>query len=146
MIRPYLNTDLESLLAVMKLNIPDNFAPSELDDLKTYVQNHSDTYFIMEEDKRTVGGFGYKQPELSVAAIKWIFTHPAYKGKGLGGQAVNHCLELFQEKKDIHTVIVDTSQLAYKFFAKFGFETISEEKDHWGKGLDLVKMKLNLQK
>jgi ribosomal protein S18 acetylase RimI-like enzyme len=41
-------------------------------------------------------------------------------------------------------IIVRTSQLAYKFYQKVGFELEKTEKDFWAKGFDLYQMKMNL--
>ena len=145
MIRSFYNVDLEQLIEVLQLNIPQNFAPSELSDFKSYIRNHQETYFVLEKDKNLVGGFGYEVLDVpSIVAIKWIFTHPSHKGTGLGRKAVEYCLQLFRNKKEIHTVMVDTSQLASEFFEKFGFTVILTEKNHWGEGLDLVRMRSSL--
>lgn len=145
MIRPFIDSDRIRLIEILQLNVPDNFAPSEVADFQSYIQSNGDTYFVIEKDTKIVGGFGYLLLEKSSeAAIKWIFTHPEYTGTGLGRMAVEHCLELFRSRFGVETVMVDTSQLACKFFSKFGFSVILEEKDYWAKGFDLVRMKLKL--
>ena len=144
MIRPYLPTDKAQLLEIFKLNTPKYFDPLEIKDFEQYLEQESDTYLVVEMDDEVVGGTGYyvNQSDQS-GRITWIFFDPKCSGQGLGRLSVEHCLELLRKEKGVDKFIVTTSQLAYKFFEKFGYHITRTEKDYWGKGLDLYEMEMS---
>jgi ribosomal protein S18 acetylase RimI-like enzyme len=65
------------------------------------------------------------------------FFYPGSSRHGVGTKAVEHCLTILKANPTVEKLVVTTSQLAYKFFSKFGYDLVKTEKDHWGKGLDL---------
>lgn len=146
MIRSFRHEDKESLLEIFKLNTPRFFAPEELADFASYLEENRRTYLTVEYNSKIAGGAGYQITDSgTIGRITWIFFHPEYSGLGLGRQAVEYCLSLFRKNASIQKVVVTTSQLAYEFFEKFGFLLIRTEKDYWGKGLDLYLMELELE-
>lgn len=145
MIREYRVSDREELLDVFKLNIPKYFDPKEVDDFLEYLDDHGDTYLTIEKDNKIVGGVGYFFNDSDKSGqITWIFLHPEYTDHGLGKQAVKHCITLLKSNSEIVKLVVTTSQLAFRFFEKFGFNLIRTEKDYWGSGLDLFLMEIQL--
>ena len=147
MIRPYITSDKEKLVEIFKLNTPKYFVREELKDFETYLQEQSETYFTIEYKKEIVGGIGcYVKQSDNSGRITWIFFHPNFSGHGLGTKAVEHCLSILKANTHVEKLIVTTSQLAYKFFEKFGYALIKTQKDYWGKGLDLYLMQKNLKK
>jgi N-acetylglutamate synthase-like GNAT family acetyltransferase len=141
MIRPYKPNDKESLLEIFRLNTPKYFDKNELNDFEEYLEEKSETYLTIEVDNNIVGGTGYYINENDKSGrITWIFFDPNYYGIGLGKQSVEYCLELLSKNERVEKFIVTTSQLAYKFFEKFGYSINRIEKNHWGDGLDLYEM------
>lgn len=141
MIRPYKPNDKECLLNIFRLNTPKFFDKNELDDFKEYLEKKAKTYLTIEVDNNIVGGTGYYVDENDNSGrITWIFFDPSYSGQGLGKQSVDYCLELLSKDERVVKFIVTTSQFAYKFFEKFGFQTNRIEKNYWGKNLDLYEM------
>ena len=141
MIRPYTELDKTRLLEIFKLNIPQYFDPKELTDFEEYLNQQSDTYLTIEIKDKIAGGIGYYVQESDQSGrITWVFFDPDYSGKGLGRQAVSHCLTILKSNPKVKKLIVTTSQLAYQFFEKFGYHLVKTEKDYWGKGLDLFLM------
>ena len=141
MIRPFKNTDRKKLLEIFKLNTPKYFNPNELNDFKEYLKGHSNTYLTIEHEGKIVGGAGYRVEESDKSGrITWIFLHPGYSGLGLGTQAMAYCLTILKTQPKVEKLVVTTSQLAYKFFERFGYKLVKKEKDHWGPGLDLYVM------
>ncbi len=141
MIRPFKISDEEPLIAIFKLNIPKYFNAKEVNDFKDYLHEHSGTYFTVEHENKIVGGTGYYFNDIDKSGrITWIFFHPDFAGQGLGKQAVEHCLTILKSNPVITRLVVTTSQLAYRFFEKFGYKLIKTEKDYWGQGLDLYLM------
>ncbi|MES1225790.1 MAG: GNAT family N-acetyltransferase [Bacteroidota bacterium] len=141
MIRPFKQTDKEQLIEIFKLNTPTYFDRKELADFEDYLAEHSGTYLTIEHEGKIAGGTGYyiKDSDKS-GRITWIFFHPECAGLGLGKQAVQHCLTILKSNPAIEKLVVTTSQLAYKFFEKFGYTLVQTEKDYWGQGLDLYLM------
>ena len=145
MIRPYQPSDKETLVEIFKLNTPTYFDPKEVNDFINYIEHQQDTYLTIEREGKIVGGTGYSiNNQKQSGAITWIFFHPDYSGMGLGKQAVEHCLNILKQKPSVKKLVVTTSQFAYQFFGKFGFELIHTKKDFWGPGLDLYEMEMSL--
>jgi predicted GNAT family N-acyltransferase len=61
--------------------------------------------------------------------------------KGLGKLLLEKRLALADVLYPGCPVVVSTSQQAYAFFEKYGFETLRTEEDHWAKGLHLYEMR-----
>jgi len=143
MIRPYQPTDQEHLLAIFKLNVPKYFDPKEVKDFEEYLAQKATTYLTIEVDNKIVGGTGYYINESDRSGrITWIFFDPDYTGQGLGRKAAEHCLTLLRKEDNVEKFVVTTSQLAFKFFEKFGYVVKRIEKDYWGEGLDLYEMEM----
>ena len=141
MIRPYKSTDKGNLLKIFSLNIPKFFDKNEINDFEEYLEQKAETYLTIEVDNNIVGGTGYYINENDKSGrITWIFFDPSYSGQGLGKQSVEYCLKLLSKDKRVEKFIVTTSQLAYKFFEKFGYSINRIEKNYWGESLDLYEM------
>ncbi|MEO6671053.1 MAG: GNAT family N-acetyltransferase [Ferruginibacter sp.] len=146
MIRPFQTGDKPILIEIFKLNTPQFFDPKELADFDNYLDKYSKTYLTIEQNDKIVGGTGYQiSNDNLTGSITWIFFHPDQAGQGLGKQAVEHCLTVLKANKNLETLAVRTSQLAFKFFEKFGFKLIRTKKDYWGHGLDLYEMEVKLK-
>lgn len=143
MIRSYNPKDKETLIEIFKLNTPQYFDVKEVADFKEYLDINSDTYLTIQHDEKIVGGFGYFIRESDKSGrITWIFFHPNYSGLGLGKQAVEYCLTTLKQNPKVEKLVVTTSQLAFKFFEKFGYKLSKIEKNFWGEGLDLYEMEM----
>jgi ribosomal protein S18 acetylase RimI-like enzyme len=138
-IRPYHPTDKIPLLTIFRSNVPEFFDAMEVEVYETYLEKNADSYLVIELNKKIAGGVGYLVSP-SAGQITWIFFDPALRGMGLGKKAVEYCLDIFTSNPDIRKIVVTTSQLAFRFFEKMGFQLVRIEKDHWGKGLDLYEM------
>lgn len=146
MIRPFKISDKKQLIEIFTLNTPKYFAPKEIHDFEDYLEQQSETYFTIEHQNEIVGGIGYYIKESDKSGrITWIFFHPNYSGYGLGTKAVEHCLNIIKRNSRVEKLVVTTSQFAYNFFAKFGYDLVKTEKDHWGKGLDLYLMERSVE-
>jgi ribosomal protein S18 acetylase RimI-like enzyme len=145
LIRPYRTSDRSALIEVFRLNTPKYFDPSELSHFEEYLSKYSQTYFTVEQNGTIVGGAGFHFTKNdTVGHISWIFFHPDFSGKGLGSTAIRHCLDRLKSERKLRRLSATTSQLAYKFFEKFGFRLVRTEKDYWGRGLDLYEMEITL--
>jgi ribosomal protein S18 acetylase RimI-like enzyme len=142
-IRPYQPADRHAVIEVFRLNTPDFFDVGEQVDLEQYLDQYGATYFVMEEEAKIIGCGGYHfEKDGSTGRLSWDFFDPQYKGMGLGRLMIDHCLEALRKNDQLKKTSVWTSQLAYKFYAKFGFETQEIKEDFWGPGLDLYRMEM----
>lgn len=160
-IRPYCKTDRRALLTIFRRNVPEYFGQEEQLDLELYLEEFGPTHFVAELNGQLIGSGGYvvKRKETKHAPAKdpgakhalgkdpgtegwlsWYFVDPSVKGEGVGSLLVNHVLEVLY-RAGAGEVLVNTSQRAAGFFARFGFEETHREKDYWADGLDLVAMR-----
>ncbi|UUC47065.1 GNAT family N-acetyltransferase [Flavobacterium cerinum] len=140
-IRPYHSNDKSQLMTLIRLNIPDYFAPDEEADFEEYLEHHLDYYFVVEVDGIILGSGGFNRTEdLKTAKISWDLFHPDSQGKGLGSALTRFRIQEIQKLGGIQLISVRTSQLVYPFYEKFGFETKEIVKDFWDIGFDLVRM------
>lgn len=141
MIRSYKIEDKKQLVKIFELNTPKYFNPNEINDFKEYIDLHGNTYLTIECENKIVGGAGYYVKESDQSGrITWIFFHPDYSGMGLGKRVMEHCLSILKTDPMVNKLVVTTSQLAYRFFEKFGYKLVQVKKDYWGQGLDLYLM------
>jgi len=141
-IRRYTPRDRQKVLAVFRLNVPDFFDVREVRDLEEYLDRHHGTYFVVEEDGEIIGAGGYHFPDGSTGRLSWIFFDPGHRGQGMGGLLVRRGMEEIQKNRNVTRIVVETSQLAFRFFQTFGLVVEKIERDYWGKGLDLVVMSM----
>lgn len=141
-IRTYSENDKAEVLELLKLNTPDFFSKDEEQDLIDYLANEIEEYFVVEYAGKIIGCGGINFAEdRTIGKISWDIFHPAYQGKGIGSSLLNHRIEILKSIKSIKAITVRTSQLAYQFYEKLGFELIEVHKDFWAKGFDLYAMK-----
>ena len=144
MIRAYRAEDKADLMDLLKTNIPDFFAASEVKDLEYYLDNELEQYFVYEVNGRLVGAGGINYDEEGLEGIiSWDFIHSDYHGQGFGSQLLGYRLQLLFSNEAIEKVIVRTSQFVYAYYAKFGFELLRTEHDYWAKGYHLYHMELD---
>lgn len=140
-IRPYLPEDKDSVIDLLRLNTPEYFAPEEEADLVHYLDQEIDYYYVIEYDGVLVGCGGINLNEdKTVARISWDILHPEYQGKSLGAQLLQHRIAVLQQEASVDRIIVRTSQLAFGFYGKQGFELLKVVPDYWAKGFDLYLM------
>jgi len=145
MIRPYHPDDFKILVEILRRNTPKYFAQEEVQYFIDYIKEFPSTYFIIEENEKTVGGIGYQiDLENRTGKITWIFLSPDCAGKGLGKLGVNHCMKILGNSNEVKKNIVRTSQFAFRFFEGCGFQTKRIVPDYWSKGFDLYEMELSM--
>lgn len=145
MIRRYEQKDKEALLGIMQLNIPDAFAEEEARDLELYLENELEDYFVLEIDGKVAGGGGINYfPEDKSARISWDLLHPGFQRRGYGKQLTVHRINYLKNNPEILQIIVRTSQQAFRFYEKLGFNLNNIQKDFWAKGYDLYEMSIQL--
>lgn len=140
-IRAYNPTDKVALVQLIRLNTPTFFHPSEEKDYKNYLDFEADNYFVVVENDIILGAGGYNyKGNKETAYIAWDIFHPDALGKGFGTLLTNFRIAEIRKNPNTKLIVARTSQLAYGFYSKFGFELIEIEKDYWAPGFDLYLM------
>lgn len=148
-IRPYQPTDAEPLLTLFRRHVPHAFGENEVADYTDFLRTNADPYFVAEHARRgyagrIVGACGhYVRADRQTARIGWIFTDPDVKELGVGGALVRYNLNVLEQYPDVRLIECRTSQVAYRFFEKFGFRLQYTKPDFWAPGLDLYFMALD---
>ncbi len=143
-IRPYAHSDKQEIQALLQLNIPKYFAPEEAADFEEYLEQHAEHYFVLEVEGKLLGAGGFNLVGDGEARISWDFIRPDHQGKGYGKQLTLFRINEIKKNPDIQTIVVRTSQLAYPFYQKIGFEVEKVEKDFWAEGFDLYQMRMKV--
>ncbi len=141
LVRKYNDSDRLRVLELFRSNTPQFFSPSEEKDLIFYLDNHAEDFYVLKVDNKIVccGGFNLSEdPE--VVRISWDIVDPNYHGKGFGSELTIFRLEKMSEIPGVKILSVRTSQMAYKFYEKFGFELKEKVKDFWAPGFDMYRM------
>lgn len=136
-------SDLKDLVEIFELNTPTYFDEKEIIDFENFLKLEPETHYVAVIGQKVVGCCGYKvDHEHNEGQITWVLFHPDFQGKGVGKKLVNHCLRELNNFNTLKKHVVRTSQLAYRFFEKFGFKTEYTDQNYWGEGLDLYYMSL----
>ena len=97
--RPYTPADKEQLMALLRLNTPAYFHPSEESDLVEYLENHVEHYFVVEADGKILGSGGINYfAEKGEARISWDIIHPDHQGHGLGRELTQFRIDKIKEQ------------------------------------------------
>lgn len=140
-IREYETNDKDEVVNLIKLNTPDFFAEEEEDDLKIYLETERELYYVLLCDKKIVGCGGINFADNKrIGRISWDIFHPDYQGKSLGTKLLKHRIDKLNSIESIQKITVRTSQEAYKFYEKQGFEVFEIKKDYWAPGFDMYNM------
>jgi len=140
-IRPYVSTDQEALLQLIRLNVPLYFAEEEVEDYRNYLEREIDCYFVVEEQGKLIGAGGINLlDQQSEGRISWDVIAPDAQGKGVGRALLQHRLNILVNMPSITKIRVRTTQLVYPFYEKQGFVVQNIQPDFWAVGLDLYDM------
>lgn len=84
-IREYETKDKNAVINLIRLNTPEYFATNEKEDLKRYLENEIELYFVLIYDNKIVGCGGINFTDgKTIGKISWDIFHPDYQGKSLG--------------------------------------------------------------
>ena len=144
-IRTAQKQDFKFLSKIFLLNVPKYFDKKELDDFKKYFNSKNlESYFIIESQRKVLGGGGYAYENIKTARICWLFIDPNYHGLGFGKKLVNYCIKILKNDRKLRVIEVETSNLTYKFYEKLNFKIEYIKKDYWPNNDDLYFMKIDL--
>jgi ribosomal protein S18 acetylase RimI-like enzyme len=145
-IRRYINADRDACLAIFGSNTPTFFRAHEQPGFASFLEQHGDRYFVMDDAGSIVacGGWGWKIEEPRVARLCWGMVHRDSQRQGIGTLLLAHRLEEIA-KHDLDEVEVNTSQHAAAFFAHAGFVEVAVQTDFYGPGLHGLRMRLPVE-
>lgn len=140
-IREHRVSDRQRIMELLRMNIPEYFSPEEESDMEMYLDNYADNYYVVELDGIIEGCGGFNIAEDGVTAkISWDFFNPQYQGCGLGSALTRHRIKTISTLPNIDILSVRTSQLAYKFYEKFGMQLREVVENYWAEGFDLYRL------
>ncbi|MRX46669.1 GNAT family N-acetyltransferase [Pedobacter puniceum] len=141
-IREYNTEDKSEVINLIRLNIPKYFAVDEEEDFQRYLETERELYYVLLYNQKIVGcgGINFANHH-TIGKISWDIFHPDYQGKSLGTKLLKYRLDKLYSLKGIREITVRTSQVAYKFYEKQGFELLETQKDYWAEGFDMYNMK-----
>jgi len=140
-IREFQKSDREHVIDLLRLNTPEYFSPSEEKDLIYYFDYHADHYYVAEDDDKIIGAAGFNlSADRKTGSLSWDIIHPDSQGKGVGSELTRFRIRQIKEIATVQTLAVRTSQLAFKFYEKFGLVLRETVKDYWDIGYDLYQM------
>ncbi|MDD6210792.1 MAG: GNAT family N-acetyltransferase [Bacteroidales bacterium] len=143
-IREYEPADKSAVIGLLRLNTPEYFAPDEETELNEYLESKRELYYVLLLNGKIIGCGGINFAEnKTVGKISWDIIHPRYQGKSLGTQLLEHRIKKLVSIATVQKITVRTSQLAYKFYKKQGFELNEIKKDYWAEGFDMYSMEYN---
>jgi len=139
MIRAYRKSYKSQLIKLLRLNTPSYFHPQEEEDFSMYLDEDAEHYFVYIYEKEIIGcgGINYGFDNGATARLSWDMVHPHFHGMGIGSQLVEHRLSQIKANSEVTNVVVRTTQMAYRYYLKFGFINVKIEKDYWQEGFDL---------
>ena len=140
-IREYQTKDKNEVINLIRLNTPEYFAIDEEEDLNKYLETEIELYYVLLYGQKIVGCGGINFADNStIGKISWDIFHPDYQRKSLGTKLLKHRIGILNSIEGIQKITVRTSQVAYKFYEKQGFELIEIKKDYWAEGFDMYNM------
>jgi N-acetylglutamate synthase-like GNAT family acetyltransferase len=105
------------------------------------LETERELYYVLLNDQKIVGCGGINFADINtIGKISWDILHPEYQGKSLGTKLLKHRLDKLNSINGIKKITVRTSQVAYKFYEKQGFELFEIKKDYWAEGFDMYNM------
>lgn len=141
-IRPYQPTDADALLAIFRQHVLAAFAPGEESDFQDFLQNLGPLqvqYAVAEQNGAVAGACGHHiTPDGQTARICWVLTAPGTTG--VGRALVADQVAAIGQHPTVQVIECRTSQVAYRFFEKFGFQLQHTQSDYWAEGFDLYFM------
>jgi putative acetyltransferase len=137
-IRPIMHRDNESLAMIVRTSLAEFGAnkPGTVyydpttDALFELFNTTGSMYFVAEEENQLLGGGGIfptdELPEGYCELVK-MYLHKEARGKGLGKQLIEQCLQWAKENKYTHCYLETMPELkqALKVYELFGFEYLN---------------------
>lgn len=141
-IRLSTNEDLDSIIEIYRSNIPKYFIPAEEAELREFLAENGEHYYVVETNGDVVaaGGIGLNADD--TVALCWGMVRNDLIGTGLGKRLTEFRIERSREVFGDRPIVNSTSQHTEGFYKKLGFVTVEHTPDGFGPGIDICKMRL----
>ncbi len=154
-IRPIQKKDNPQIASIIRSVLDDFGVPKEgtayadkaLDVMYETYNKDSATYFILEENGKAIGGGGVAQLDNyngNVCELQKMYFLPEARGRGLGTQMIDACLEearkLGYEKCYLETM--SYMEAAQKLYKRYGFQYLDGpmgDTGHYACGVHMIK-------
>ena len=143
MIKSYSKTDKPEVMELMRQNTPKYFDLSEEKDFEHYLDLEVEDYFVYRQGPEIIGAGGINYfPNEKIARFSWDIIDPKWQGKGIGTLLAQFRINFLKEKQNVAFIVVRTTQYAYPFYQKMGFDIEKVESKFWSENFDLYQMKM----
>jgi predicted GNAT family N-acyltransferase len=141
-LRQYVDSDLDAVVDIFRSNIPKYFGPGEESDLRDFLAEESDDYFVGEIGGEVVSAGGVALNEDKTVSLCWGMVRADMIGAGLGRTLTEFRIRKAREIFGDLPLVISTSQHTQGFYEKFGFRLLHRKADGFGPGIDLCEMRL----
>lgn len=145
-LRRYSPKDLDAVVAIFRSNIPKYFTPEEEPGLYEFLDGYAEDYYVIEIDGEVVGsgGVAWNDLENPTVSLCWGMVRKDHLGTGLGKKLTEFRINYAREKYGDVPLTIGTSQHTQGFYEQYGFRLTEYEKDGYGPGIDMCKMRKDL--
>jgi predicted GNAT family N-acyltransferase len=144
--RPYSADDIEAVVAVFRSNIPKFFTPGEEQELRDFLAQFSGEYFVGEMDEIVVAAGGIAKNDDDTVSLCWGMVRNDLIGTGIGKMLTEFRIERANEIFGCRPIVISTSQHTSGFYEKLGFTMAEHIPDGFGPGIDICKMRRDVNK
>jgi ribosomal protein S18 acetylase RimI-like enzyme len=145
-LRRYRIEDLAAVVAIFRSNIPKYFGPDEEPDLRNFLSDsRALDYFVVELDGEVVGAGGIALNDDRTVSLCWGMIRADFLGKGFGRELTEFRIQKARIKHGPLPLVISTSQHTQGFYEKLGFRLTTHKPDGFGPGIDICKMRLDVQ-
>ena len=142
----YLAVILREVLVEMEIPQKGSaYEDPELDNMYEAYQFSRSEYFVVEEDKKILGGAGIsplKDADINVCELQKMYFHKTIRGRGIGQKLIEICLDFALESgyEKCYIETMPNMVNAQKLYLKKGFQYINAPLGNTGHSACLVWM------
>ncbi|HMO79809.1 MAG TPA: GNAT family N-acetyltransferase [Pyrinomonadaceae bacterium] len=144
--RPYVSENLEDVVAIFRTNIPKYFVPAEEQELREYLTDHPEDYYLLESGGEIVAAGGIALNSDNTVSLCWGMVRNDLIGTGIGKRLTEFRLAKARERFGPVPVKISTSQHTSGFYEKLGFQMGELTPNGFGPGLDRCNMVLTTER
>ncbi len=138
--RDYDPRDIERIVAIFLSNIPKYFVPAEEQELRDFLAENPDDYYVIEDEGEVVGAGGIALNTGGTVSLCWGMVRNDLIGTGLGKRLALYRMKKAEDKWPGRPFFTSTSQHTEGFYKKLGFSTFERISNGFGPGIDTCKM------
>lgn len=143
-IRRYRPSDLDSVIAIFRSNIPKYFSPPEEQELRDFLAESHEDYYVVEIDGEAIGSGGFALNRDQTVSLCWGMVRADHLGTGSGKKMTVLRIEAARRKYGNIPIVISTSQHTRGFYIKLGFVTVKHTHDGFGPGIDICEMRKDI--